>query len=92
MTQKSVTQFSMTRNLTTVAENQPVVKAFVMEADVVRAMAKLGSPRSQARKLYKAMQDYYVQELVSKGLINPGTKGVPKAVAEKYLSLYGIAL
>lgn len=65
-------------------------KAFICQIDVERIMKLFGSSKQQSRKIFKAMDSYYKQELAEKGLINPGTKGVPNAIARKYLSLYGI--
>ncbi len=57
---------------------------------VVRLLTIYGGNREQACKVYESMEQDYVTYLKARGLVNPGTLGIPNAVALEKLKLYGI--
>lgn len=63
---------------------------YLTKPEAINLFTIYGGDKETAEKIYGMMECEWVSYLQSNGLINPGTKGVPHSIAEKYLTQYGI--
>lgn len=63
---------------------------YLTKPEVVNLFTIYGGDRETAEKIYGMMELEWKNYLDTNNLINPGMKGVPHSIAEKYLTQYGI--
>lgn len=63
---------------------------YITHPEAINILTIYGGSKDQAEKIYSTMVTEWEIYLQSKGMVNPGIKGVPSNIAQKYFVLYGI--
>lgn len=63
---------------------------YITKPEAVNILTVYGGSKEMAEKIYALMEDEWHNYLKTNGLINPGMKGVPHSIADKYFRQYGI--
>lgn len=63
---------------------------YITKPEAVNILTVYGGSKEMAEKIYGMMEDEWHNYLKANGLINPGMKGVPHSIADKYFKQYGI--
>ena len=63
---------------------------YITRPEAVNILTIYGGKKETAEKIYGMMEQEWIGYLRDKCLVNPGIKGVPHDIAEKYFKQYGI--
>jgi hypothetical protein len=63
---------------------------YITHAEAVNILTIYGGSKEKAEKIYATMVTEWEVYLTSHNMVNPGIKGVPNTIAQKYFELYGI--
>lgn len=63
---------------------------YITRPEAVNILTIYGGKKETAEKIYGMMEQEWIGYLRDNNMINPGIKGVPQSIAEKYFRQYGI--
>lgn len=63
---------------------------YITKPETVNILTVYGGSKEMAEKIYGMMEQEWIGYLRDNNMINPGIKGVPHDIAEKYFKQYGI--
>lgn len=63
---------------------------YITKTEAVNILTIYGGKKETAEAIYGKMEDEWMTHLRTNNLVNPGIKGVPHSIAEKYFRQYGI--
>lgn len=63
---------------------------YITRPEAVNILTIYGGKKETAEKIYGMMEQEWIGYLRDNNMINPGIKGVPHDIAEKYFKQYGI--
>lgn len=63
---------------------------YITRPEAVNILTIYGGKKETAEKIYGMMEQEWIGYLRDNNMINPGIKGVPQSIAEKYFKQYGI--
>lgn len=63
---------------------------YITKPEAVNILTVYGGSKEMAEKIYALMEQEWVNHLRVNNLVNPGIKGVPHNIADKYFRQYGI--
>ena len=63
---------------------------YITRPEAVNILTIYGGKKETAEKIYGMMEQEWIGYLRDNCLVNPGIKGVPHSIADKYFKQYGI--
>lgn len=63
---------------------------YITKPEAVNILTVYGGSKEMAEKIYGMMEQEWMNHLRVNNLVNPGIKGVPHYIADKYFRQYGI--
>lgn len=63
---------------------------YITRPEAVNILTIYGGKKETAEKIYGMMEQEWIGYLRDNNMINPGIKGVPQSIADKYFRQYGI--
>lgn len=63
---------------------------YITKTEAVNILTIYGGKKETAEEIYGQMENEWMTHLRNNNLVNPGIKGVPHSIAEKYFRQYGI--